>query len=86
MHAPIDKITRTKILEEVKNGSKVPEVAIKYNVSDKTIYNWMRQQAYNTGTSSLEIAKLKKENQELKELIGLFTLQKKRAEKNTRRS
>lgn len=86
MHAPIDKETKMKILEEVKNGSKVLEVASKYNLSDRTIYAWMKQQADNTGTSSLEISKLRKENQELKELIGLFTLQKKRAEKNTRRS
>jgi len=31
------------------------------------------------------VAKLRRENQELKEIIGLFTLQKKRAEKNTGR-
>jgi len=46
----------------------------------------MREQADNTGTSSLEVAKLRRENQELKEIIGLFALQKKRAEKNTKGS
>jgi hypothetical protein len=44
----------------------------------------MKVQSDNTGTSSLEIAKLRKENQDLKEIIGWFALEKKRAEKNTR--
>ena len=48
------------------------------------IYRWLREQADNTGTSSLEVSRLRRENQELKEIIGVFALQKKRAEKNQR--
>jgi hypothetical protein len=48
------------------------------------VYAWLRAQADNTGTSNLEIAKLRKENQELKEIVGMFALDKKRAEKNTK--
>lgn len=77
---------RDAILTDIKNGMKVIEASRKYEVSDKTIYYWLRAQADNTGTSSLELAKLRKENTELKELIGLLTLEKKRAEKNTGRS
>lgn len=86
MHPPIDRTLKATILIEVKNGAKVTEVAAKHGISDKTIYNWLRQQADNTGTSSLEIAKLRKENQELKEIIGMFALDKKRAEKNQKTS
>lgn len=75
---------KDQVLLEIKNGTKVIDAATKYAISDKTIYNWMRLQADNTGTSSLEVAKLRRENQELKELIGIFALDKKRAEKNTR--
>lgn len=82
MHPPIDRTLKVAILGEVKNGAKVTDVASKHGISDKTIYNWLRQQADNTGTSALEIARLRKENQELKEIIGMFTLDKKRAEKN----
>lgn len=85
MHPPIDKETKASILEAVKNGTKVTEVAAQYHVSDKTIYSWLHAQADNSGTSNLEIARLRRENQELKEIIGMFTLQKKRAEKNTGR-
>lgn len=80
----IEDNIKDQVLLEIKNGTKVVDAATKYTISDKTIYGWMRQQADNTGTSSLEVAKLRRENQELKEIIGIFALDKKRAEKNTR--
>ena len=68
----------------IKNGTKVSEICAQHNLSAKTVYAWLRAQADNTGTSNLEVAKLRRENQELKELVGMFALDKKRAEKNTR--
>lgn len=82
MHQPIDQATKESILNEIKNGLRVVEAAAKHGMSDKTIYGWMRAQADNTGTSSLEVAKLKKEIQDLKEIIGTFALEKKRSKKN----
>lgn len=82
----IDQVTKDQILLDIKNGTKVIDAATTYGVDDKTIYKWMKDQADNTGTSSLEVARLRRENQELKELIGIFALDKKRAEKNTRSS
>jgi len=86
MHTPISRETKELILGEIKNGLKVIEASAKYTVSDKTIYHWMKAQADNTGTSSLEVAKLKKEIQDLKEIIGTFALEKKRGEKNKKGS
>ena len=86
MKQPIDQATKTKMLEEIKNGSKVIEVAAKYNVSDKTIYHWLKAQSDNTGTSNLQIAKLRRENEELKALVGALTLDAKRSKKNPVRS
>ena len=74
--------TKNDILAAIKNGSAVAAVAAERGVSTKTIYKWLQGQADATGTSNLEIAKLRKENQELKEIIGILTLDKKRAEKN----
>jgi transposase-like protein len=75
---------KDEILATIKNGTSVPDVAIQHNLSVNTIYTWLKRQADNTGTSNLEIAKLRRENQELKEIIGIFALDKKRAEKNTK--
>lgn len=77
-----DPAVKQQILTDIKNGMKVSEASAKYDVSDNSLYGWLREQADNTGTSALEIAKLRKENQELKEIIGMFALEKKRAEKN----
>jgi len=82
MSTPIDQATKETILKEIKNGLRVAEAVIKYGVSDKTIYGWIKTQADNTGTSSLEVARLRRENQELKEIIGMFALEKKRSKKN----
>lgn len=78
----VDAALKQQVLEAIKNGMKVSEAKAKFGVSDNAIYGWLRHQADNTGTSALEIAKLRKENQELKEIIGIFALEKKRAEKN----
>lgn len=82
----ISSTAKDAILGEIKDGLPVKEAAVKHTVSAKAIYRWLREQADNTGTSSLEVARLRRENQELKEIIGAFALQKKRAEKNTRGS
>lgn len=73
---------KEEILLRVKNGESVPDVSLRTGVNRKTIYAWLRAQADNTGTSSLEIARLRRENTELKEIIGWLTLERKRGEKN----
>ena len=81
-----DQAFKDEVLVAVKNGTKVSELCSQHNLSAKTVYAWLRAQADNTGTSSLEVARLRRENQELKEIIGMFALDKKRAEKNTKSS
>jgi phosphotransferase system HPr-like phosphotransfer protein len=78
----VDQTTQENLLTDIKNGMKVAEASAKHGVHVKTAYALVRRQADNTGTSALEIAKLRRENAELKEIIGLLTLEKKRGEKN----
>ncbi|MBI5022658.1 MAG: transposase [Candidatus Magasanikbacteria bacterium] len=82
MYTRHDQSFKDEILAAIKNGAKVSDICAQRNLSSKTVYLWLRAQADNTGTSSLEVARLKRENQELKEIIGLFALEKKRTEKN----
>jgi transposase-like protein len=81
----VDSSTKETILSEIKNGSTVPEACAKYGVGRNSAYRWLQSQADNTGTSVLEIARLRRENRELKEIIGAFALERKRAEKNQHR-
>lgn len=78
----IDPATKQQVLADIKGGGRVVDAAAKHGLNPKTIYLWLRAQADNTGTSALEIAKLRRENAELKEIIGILTLEKRRGEKN----
>ena len=80
----ISQTQKDEILLAIKNGLNVSEAATQFTISTKAIYRWLRNQADNTGTSSLEIARLRRENQDLKEIIGALTLEQKRGKKNHR--
>lgn len=82
----INQTKKDEVLLAIKNGMAVTQASTTYGVSTKAIYVWLRKQADNTGTSNLEFARLRRENQELKEIIGMLALDKKRAEKNTGRA
>lgn len=65
---------KQEILDKVKKGEKVPVLGKTYGISEQTIYYWLRAKAVGT-VSLLEHNKLKKENQQLKEIIGIITLE-----------
>lgn len=74
---------RDEVLLAIKNGTSVVDASVEFGISTHTIYKWLKGQVDNTGTSSLEISRLRRENAELKEIIGQLSLEKKRAKKNT---
>lgn len=76
--------TKNEILEKVKNGMTVTEAAKQYAVSTKTIYTWLSNQT-RPEISILEYNRLKKENEELKRIIGIITLELERGKKNRNR-
>ena len=63
-----------EIISKVQLGEKVADLAEQYAVSTKTIYGWLRQDSGEGVVSVLEYNKLKRENNELKRLIGELTL------------
>ncbi|EKD85981.1 MAG: hypothetical protein ACD_37C00544G0001 [uncultured bacterium] len=81
MFKPIPKATREEILSKIKNGEKVMDVASVYGISPKTIYTWLRNQI-TPQASAMELNRLKRENEELKRIIGLVTLELERGKKN----
>jgi len=71
---------KEEILAKVKAGEPVLGLSKQYGVSDKTIYSWIRNKTTNK-TSWLERAKLKKENQQLNEIIGVLSLEVEKSKK-----
>lgn len=77
---------KAQILKRLKeDGVPVATLAEEHGISTKTIYNWLSRGATNNQPSLLTYAKLKKENQQLKELVGNLTLFLDKEKKKTTR-
>lgn len=74
--------TKSEIVEKVRSGLSVAEAAKQYAVSTKTIYAWLSNQT-RPEISILEYNRLRKENEELKRIIGIITLELERGKKNS---
>lgn len=65
---------KEEIIKKIKHeGLSVMDAATQYGISDKTIYNWLGTKARGT-VSILEHNKVKKENEQLKQIIGDLTI------------
>lgn len=74
MHSRIPKEKKDEILTKIRAGEKVPALAAQYGMSDKTIYYWLRSDTGEEVVSLVKYNKLKRENEELKRLVGELTL------------
>ena len=70
----ISKEIKNEVLDKARTGEKVAALADQYGISDKTIYTWLRQDTGEEVVSWVKYHKLKRENEELKRLIGEITL------------
>lgn len=65
---------REQIINRIKNeGVTVAQAAKDHGVSEQTVYNWIGAKV-GGGPSIMEIAKLRRENDELLKLVGILTL------------
>ena len=70
----IPKEIREEVLSKAKAGERVKVLAQQYGISDRTIYGQLRHDTGEDVISILKYNKLKRENEELKRLIGELTL------------
>lgn len=65
---------REQIINRIKNeGVTVAQAAKDHGISEQTVYNWIGAKVEG-GPSVMEIAKLRRENDELLKLVGILTL------------
>lgn len=65
---------KEQIINRIKNdGVSVVQAATDHGVSENTIYGWIAKKTEGQPTVS-EIVKLKRENSQLLQLVGEFTL------------
>ena len=72
---------KNEILQKIKEGMSVSDAAKQYAVSTKTIYAWLANETRPV-LSILEYNRLKRENEELKRIIGIITLELERGKQN----
>src|SRR5512144_1310783 len=70
----VPKEIKNEILAKVKSGEKVADLARQYGISDKSIYTWLHQDTGDQVVSIIQYNRLKRENEELKKLIGELSL------------
>lgn len=76
----IPKEIKDEVLARVKQGQKVPDLALEYAISSKTIYNWLSAGVVGE-VSSLEFSRLKRERDDLLRLVGHLTLEVEKGKK-----
>lgn len=71
---------KEQIINRVKHGGvPIKQIAEEHGITDSAIYKWLGKGI--EGASTLELAKLKRENDELLKLVGLMTLKLSEAQK-----
>jgi len=70
----VPKEIKNEILAKARLGEKVAELAKQYGISDRTVYAWLHQDSGEEVISVVKYNKLKRENEELKRLVGKLTL------------
>lgn len=78
----IPKEIKDEVLAKAKSGEKVSQLADQYGISDKTIYTWLRMDTGEAVVSVVRYNRLKRENEELKRLVGELTLSMSLGKKN----
>lgn len=70
----VSREVKEQILGRIKNeGIPVAQIAKEHGVSEQTVYNWLGTGVEGKPTYG-EISRLKRENAELKQLVGEITL------------
>jgi len=71
----VNKEVREQILKRVKDdGIPISQIASEHGITPRTIYQWISR-SVTAPPSVLEIGKLKRENQALKEMLGELTME-----------
>lgn len=76
------KETKDEVLSEIAKGEhSAMAVAKQFGINPKTVYNWMAAQNNESGVSLAQFNRLKRENNELLEIIGELTFNLKKKKK-----
>lgn len=76
---------RREVLEKVRGGRKVSEVAREHGINEMTVRNWLERETVSGAAEILEVSRLRRENEMLLRIVGQLTFEAERQKKNQRR-
>ena len=79
------KEIKEEVLNKVRSGRKVVEVAREYGINDMTIRTWLERDTEVGAAQTLEVSRLRRENEALLRLVGQLTYESDMQKKNQRR-
>lgn len=79
------KEKKAEILEKVRSGKRVLELSSEYGIPESTIRTWLERDTELGSGQSIEIGRLRRENEALLRIVGQLTYESKIDKKNQRR-
>lgn len=79
------KEVREEVLSKIRSGQKVMEVSKAYGINDMTIRTWLERDTESGSAQTLEMSRLRRENEALLRLVGQLTYDSDMQKKNQRR-
>ena len=76
---------KEEVLKKIREGQRVSEVAKAHGINEMTVRTWLERDTESTAAETLEISRLKRENESLLKIIGQLTYRAELREKNQRR-
>lgn len=64
-----------KVLQEYKNGMSIPDIINEYGISQATFYNWKAKYNSLSSNDTLNLIRLKEENDRLKRMYADLSLE-----------
>jgi transposase-like protein len=61
---------KEEVLRKIREGQRVSEVARSHGINEMTIRSWLERDTGMTAAETLEISRLKRENESLLRIIG----------------
>lgn len=83
MPTPISKDIKDQVLARVREGKDtVVDIARQHGLKISTVYAWISRSVAGSGSPLLQVARLKKQNRSLKQIIGNLMLEMESGKKN----
>lgn len=79
------KEVKEDVLGKIRNGQRVSEAARAHGINEQTVRNWLERDTGATAAETLELSRLRRENETLLKIIGQLTYRSEVREKNQRR-